>query len=199
MANPPATDVTDPVDPRVARSRTKLLDAATALLVEGGARAVTVDAVAEQSGVAKSTLYRHFPSRTDLLVQVLRHNMPTPDGDLPDGDFADGVRFWLRDVAESMADPDWARILPALLSLKHTIPDINELTEADRAANLESLRAVLARGEAEGAIPRGTDIETVLTVLVGPLFFAAVNDDTDRLRDLAEEVADRYLASCRRP
>ena len=55
------------MDPRVARSRASLLEAATDLLVDGGPRAVTVDAVSERSGVAKSTLYRHFPSRDDLV------------------------------------------------------------------------------------------------------------------------------------
>ena len=43
------SDTPADMDPRVVRSRGKLLDAATALLVEGGARAVTVDAVAARS------------------------------------------------------------------------------------------------------------------------------------------------------
>ena len=50
-------------DPRVARSRTAVLDAATHLLVTGGPAAVTVDAVVAESGVAKSTIYRHWRSR----------------------------------------------------------------------------------------------------------------------------------------
>ena len=54
-------------DPRRARSQGKLLDAAASLLLSGGAAAVTVDAVTRLSGVARTTLYRNFPSRDDLV------------------------------------------------------------------------------------------------------------------------------------
>ena len=47
-------------DPRPARSRARLLDAATALLRSGGPSAVTVDAVTRGANVARATLYRHF-------------------------------------------------------------------------------------------------------------------------------------------
>lgn len=184
-------------DPRLVRSRTKLLDGATMLLVEGGADAVTVDAVSERSGVAKSTLYRHFPSRDDLLVEVLRHNMPALGLDLPDGDFESGLRLWLREAAGTMMDPQWARILPALMALKQTVPDIDELTEADRSVNLESLEAVLERGRVEGLLEADAEVDTILTLLAGPLLFAVLNDRAEELPDLAEEVADRFIASCR--
>lgn len=184
-------------DPRLVRSRNKLLDGATALLVEGGEAAVTVDAVSERSGVAKSTLYRHFPSRDDLLVEVLRHNMPKLDVDLGDSDFESGLRLWLRQAYLSLMDPQWARILPALMALKLTVPDIDELTEADRSVNLESLEAVLERGRAEGLLDADVEVDTILTLLVGPLLFAVLNDRSEQLPDLAEEVADRFVASCR--
>ena len=184
-------------DPRLVRSRNKLLDGATALLVEGGEAAVTVDAVSERSGVAKSTLYRHFPSRDDLLVEVLRHNMPKLDVDLGDSDFESGLRLWLRQAYLSLMDPQWAPILPALMALKLTVPDIDELTEADRSVNLESLEAVLERGRAEGLLDADVEVDTILTLLVGPLLFAVLNDRSEQLPDLAEEVADRFVASCR--
>ena len=184
-------------DPRLVRSRNKLLDGATALLVEGGEAAVTVDAVSERSGVAKSTLYRHFPSRDDLLVEVLRHNMPKLDVDLGDSDFESGLRLWLRQAYLSLMDPQWARILPAWMALRLTVPDIDELTEADRSVNLESLEAVLERGRAEGLLDADVEVDTILTLLVGPLLFAVLNDRSEQLPDLAEEVADRFVASCR--
>ena len=55
-------------DPRPARSRARLLEAATTLLRSGGPSAVTVDAVTRASNVARATLYRHFPSGNDLLA-----------------------------------------------------------------------------------------------------------------------------------
>jgi AcrR family transcriptional regulator len=184
-------------DPRVARSRSKVLEAATELLVEGGHRAVTVDAVAERSGVAKSTMYRHFPSRTELLVNVLRRNMPTLDLEVPEGSFEDAMRVVMSRAVASMDNPDWARMLPALMSLKNTLPDIRELTQADRECRLSLLRAVLARGIDEGLVPPDTDPTLIMNLLIGPLMFAAMNNELDGLNELADAVTEQFLASCR--
>src|ERR1700688_516031 len=63
-------------DPRPARSRARLLDAATALLRSGGPSAVTIDAVTRSANVARATLYRHFPSGNDLLAAAFNSLIP---------------------------------------------------------------------------------------------------------------------------
>ncbi|CPZ09050.1 transcriptional regulator [Mycobacteroides abscessus] len=63
-----APDDEDDVDPRRTRSRTRLLDAAANLLKTGGIEAVTIDAVTKASKVARTTLYRHFNSSSQLLA-----------------------------------------------------------------------------------------------------------------------------------
>jgi AcrR family transcriptional regulator len=66
----------DDVDPRRARSRNRLLDAAAMLLSTGGVEAVTVDAVTKASKVARTTLYRHFNSSSHLLAATFERGMP---------------------------------------------------------------------------------------------------------------------------
>ena len=53
-------------DPRIERTRRVVLDAALSLLIERGYGELTIEAVAAESGVAKSTIYRHWPSRVEL-------------------------------------------------------------------------------------------------------------------------------------
>ncbi|CAN5326655.1 TetR/AcrR family transcriptional regulator [soil metagenome] len=53
-------------------TRTRIVAAAHALVREGGYAAATVVAVAERAGTGASTLYRHFPSKADLFVEVFR-------------------------------------------------------------------------------------------------------------------------------
>src|SRR3954454_8695506 len=65
-------------DPRPARSRARLLDAATALLRTGGPSAVTIDAVTRSANVARATLYRHFSSANDLLAASFMSLIPPP-------------------------------------------------------------------------------------------------------------------------
>lgn len=69
-------DTDKDIDPRWLRSRARLLDAATRLLSTGGVEAVTIDAVTRASKVAKTTLYRHFPSATELLVATFEQLLP---------------------------------------------------------------------------------------------------------------------------
>jgi len=58
-------------DPR-APPRERILTAARDLFYRHGIRAVGVEAVAEAAGTNKMTLYRHFPSKNDLIVECLR-------------------------------------------------------------------------------------------------------------------------------
>ncbi len=53
-------------------SREKLLRAALALVARDGFAAATTAAIAEKAGLAEGTLYRHFPSKDDLLIEAYR-------------------------------------------------------------------------------------------------------------------------------
>ena len=76
-------DDDDEVDPRRLRSRTRLLDAATKLLSAGGIEAVTIDAVTKASKVARTTLYRHFSSSSQLLAATFERLLPAGPASTP--------------------------------------------------------------------------------------------------------------------
>jgi AcrR family transcriptional regulator len=56
-----------------ATARERILATAARLFYERGYQAVGVDTIVAESGVAKMTLYRHFPSKDDLIVAYLQH------------------------------------------------------------------------------------------------------------------------------
>lgn len=60
--------------PNTSRSaRQRILDVASTLFYRDGFRAVGIDTIIADSGVAKMTLYRHFPTKDDLIVAYLEH------------------------------------------------------------------------------------------------------------------------------
>jgi len=200
VAAPPSpTDVAHadpdaPVDPRIARSRAKLLAAATEILVDRGPQAVTVDAVADRSGVAKSTLYRHWPSRTALLVDVLRHNIPRMDEPDLTGGFDAALRHHLEHLTAQLGDPEWARMVPALFALMRQFPEVAELEAHDRDEKVATMRAVLDLGVAEGRLPAGLDPLTVTMTLVGPVLMCAIAGKPESIDEVARFTLERFLA-----
>ncbi|SHG82336.1 transcriptional regulator, TetR family [Hydrocarboniphaga daqingensis] len=56
---------------RLADNRERILKAARALVAEGGFRQASVTAVAQSAGLSTGALYRYFPSKAELFVEVL--------------------------------------------------------------------------------------------------------------------------------
>lgn len=71
-----------PAAPRSSSKRETLLDAAWRLFYRDGFHAVGIDTVLAEAGVAKMTLYNHFPSKDDLIVAVLERRAEQFEGSL---------------------------------------------------------------------------------------------------------------------
>ena len=90
--------------------RERILDAAAELFYRHGIRAVGVDAIAEAADTNKMTLYRHFPSKDELIAECLRehaHEVDTYWDELAShyaGDPEGEIRAWLDAVATCVTD-----------------------------------------------------------------------------------------------
>lgn len=183
------------MDPRIVRTRAAVLRTAMDLLVEGGPQAMTVDAVVARSGVAKSTIYRHWPSRDDLFLAVIECHAPRlPDPD-PGADVLTALRSTVRTVGAMMLDPDWARLLPALLMLRHHIDDVKALEDRIEDRSDEVLATLIQRAAGEGLILADVDVAEAITQLLGPLMYAHLTDSVPIDDDFADRTLDRFLAA----
>lgn len=183
----------EPIDPRIARSRARVIEAATRLLVEQGPRAVTADAIAERSGVAKSTIYRHWPSISHLLADVLRANIPSPPPIDPDARFEEALRSTMHSFAAGMADPEWVLVITAIISLRARIPELAELLTADLDTKTAIVEQLLAQGAAEGVLPAGLDARQATRLLAGPMLLAALLGEMEDSAAVADESVDAFL------
>ncbi len=196
-----AADGTPANSARVARSRRRILAAATDLLVASGPTAVTVDAVVAASGVAKSTLYRQWRSRDELLIDVVRicNQKSAADPD-PSLGFEANLRSFVRSAAVDFAASGWPQTFGALVSLRSTLAALDDVIDTDVAETRGQLLEILDMGIAEGRAVDTSEAEGLLLMLIGPLAFAALTagddgiDESDSLR-LADRVVDQYLAS----
>ena len=134
-------------DPRIERTRRVVLDAALALLVERGYGEVTIEAVAAESGVAKSTIYRHWPSRLELINDAfleLKPTLPVP----PEGNVRERLIVVLEHLAQDVAASRWSACLPALIDAAEHDPAARELNFRLASTGRQSLAGLLAEGVA---------------------------------------------------
>jgi AcrR family transcriptional regulator len=181
------------MDPRIARTQAAVRRAACDLLVEGGPSAVTVDAVVARSGVAKSTIYRHWETRDDLLVDSVTCMVPSlepPPAELP---FEPALRQLMAQIVETMADPEWNRVLPAIFMLKFTEPHIAGLQEQMQGEQHGIVEEVMKRGVAEGVLPAGLEVEEVAAQLFGPLLLAMLSGRPPLDAAFGDRLVDHFL------
>jgi AcrR family transcriptional regulator len=161
---------TSRIDPRVARSRRAIIDAAVELLVERGFAATTVEAIAARSGAAKTTIYRHWPDKAAVLrsaVESIVPAAPAPDTGSLRGDL---VHF-AGDLARILATPPTSALVPALLDAAEREPELARLLAEFTAGGRRPLHEAVARAVARGELAGGTDPELVAELLLGPLFY----------------------------
>lgn len=187
------------MDARVARTHAAVMQAATDLLVEGGPTALTVDAVVARSGVAKSTVYRHWATRDELVNDVFHHCAPLLELPGEDDPFDPALRTLVHSLLEMLGDPGWKRLMPAMMILKSELEPMAELEDDMKQQQMAALASVLRRGVDEGRLRPEVldDVQLTATFLVGPLLMAALADTVPLDAAFADRAVDHFLAANR--
>jgi AcrR family transcriptional regulator len=167
--NTAAADPRD-ADDRVLRSKKAVLAATFQLLGEQGLAGVSVDEVAKRSGVAKTTIYRHWPSRSALLIEACSSMGTRPQ--VPDtGGFRGDLTALAIHMAARLRADRWASILPSVIDAAERDPEIATVHTRLHAGFMAPLYAVIERAQAKGELPKALDPSEIVASVVGPLFY----------------------------
>ncbi|MFF5292114.1 TetR/AcrR family transcriptional regulator [Paractinoplanes globisporus] len=173
---------------RSEEARLAVLQAADDLLVEHGFARLTVEAIAQKAGVAKQTIYRWWPSKTDILLDAFLTDAAEELAPPDTGDLAADVRAHLTAVARFLTESDAGAVFRALTAESLHDP---RLATRLRAEHLTAQRArdrlPLERAVARGDLPAGTDLDILVDRLVGPLYYRALVT--------GEEITADYIAA----
>ena len=165
------------LDPRVAHTRRQVLAAAVAELTEVGFERVSIDAIAERSGVARSTIYRNWDDRTVLLAEAFDQLMAGGPADLaPAGDLGADLEqlAWL--LIDKLTSDEWRRVVPSLLSAATHDEALARLVASFAAERRLEARALFVRALARGEITRPSAIDSALERFVAPFFYRRLFD-----------------------
>lgn len=163
-----APAVTAEEDPRVERSRRVILEAVLDELGEVGYGALTIEAVAARAGVGKSTIYRHWPGKLELVEDAFR-TLKAPVIVPEAGTLRDRVIAVLEQVAGLVQQSTYSACMPALIEAAERDPRVRDFHSRFTAERRAALVALLRDAVEAGELAPGTDPEVLADALVGPI------------------------------
>jgi TetR/AcrR family transcriptional regulator of autoinduction and epiphytic fitness len=178
-------------DPRVERSRMVILRAAVEEMAQVGYGGVTIEAIAARAGVGKSTIYRHWPDKLELIADAFEtfHEQMVPD--LGDLSVRESVALLLWHVAQVVVDSTFSRCIPALIDGAERDPRVRQFHHRYSAERRQALIDLIARGVQDGEVAAEVDPELATTALLGAIFYRRLMtprpldpNDATRLVDL---------------
>jgi TetR/AcrR family transcriptional regulator of autoinduction and epiphytic fitness len=156
------------IDPRVERSRRVILEAVLGELGEVGYGAFSIEGVAARAGVGKSTIYRHWDGKFELVVdayQTLKAQATVPE----EGTVRERVTVYLQQVAALVADSTYSACMPALIDAAARDPRMKEFHSRFSAERRAVLVDLLQSGVESGELPATADPDLLADALVGPI------------------------------
>ena len=153
---------------RSARVVAEVLSAALEVFAEQGYAGFSIEAVALRAGVNKTTIYRRWPAKADLVgaaLFALRDEDPEPPntGSLHD-DLVQTLVHW----AAQMETPRRRAIVQSFV-LANTDPDLQALVRRMREERPAIPALIFERAVKRRELPKGSDTQLLAAALLGPL------------------------------
>lgn len=180
-----------PGRPRSVRAERAILDAALTSLVEAGYAGTSIEGIAARAGVGKTTIYRRWSSKDDLLAAALRtlnENLRVPDT----GDLRTDLRLLMEQLAHNTTSsviwPAFNRAIGASLEAPELMAILQENVILPRRA---ALLAVLQRAHARRELRPEVEPELLAQVIGGAFLIGIIFGSTPALLDPTQR--DRLL------
>jgi AcrR family transcriptional regulator len=151
-------------------TRDTILAAATDLVVSGGLTGFSMDELARRARVSKSSIYRRWPSRDDLIRDVCSQ-MRDLVADADTGSLVDDLTTLLSRLQEGLSSPTLSAIVIAVIDAAERDDDIAELAAQVSRQSRQVLLRAIRRGIERGELAAGTDPELVVELLVGAVVY----------------------------
>jgi AcrR family transcriptional regulator len=182
--------------PRSEEARAAALEATVDLVLENGVEGVTFEDVAARSGVAKTTLYRHFGSKAAMVVEAANSCFvvhATPDT----GDLAEDLHLIFEEgkqAEEARRVPD---LIPVLIAASARDPELEELLGRMLEERRRPIRTVLQLAQLRGEIGRDVDLDFALALVIGPFVMRRMLDRLEITPEFRQAIVDHAVAALR--
>jgi AcrR family transcriptional regulator len=184
-------------DPRIERSVRLVREAALAELAERGYGGFGIESVSRRCGVAKSTIYRHWPDPLALVADAFESLDVQPPPPEPDRSVSSRARIaaLLQHLADAMDDSVLGGCLPVLVEAAAHDPGVRRFLRGFSERRRTALVTALRQGVESGELDAGLAVEDAALALSGAIIYCRLMTD-DRVD--ADGVA-RLMSTVLRP
>jgi AcrR family transcriptional regulator len=175
-------------------TRQAILLAARDLLADSGVRELTIEGVADRSGVAKTTIYRRFRSKHDLALAVVLEMTHEVVATEREGDVRDHLIGLVDTAVALLRTTIMGRVMQGLASDIATDPDLSREFK-DHVVELRTRRVgeIVQFGIERGELRPDTDPAFLQDLLFGPVYHRLLLSGEPLGADLGERIVDAVL------
>ena len=182
-------------NPRTTRVRKVVIEAATTLFIEEGYGAVTPQRVSQETGVARSTIYRHWPDQQALLLDTI-DVVVFPHGSLEfTGDLRTDLEATLQGLRRRLDRRPFRDVFAALLEHANRSREIVPAQRRFVEGVLAPIRDVIDAGVEQGGLELSVSPEDAVAQLTGPLFHQHVMLRARITDELITATVDGFLST----
>lgn len=175
---------------------TAVLRVAAEEIARAGYAGLRVEHVAQLAGVNKTTVYRRWPSKQDLVAATMRaclgEHEPLPDTGSVRSDLVALVRR-----AIAFASTPAGRGFMRLIAVESADPDVDALRRSLRSSMMEHRTALIERAQRRGDLPLGIDARVLLDAIFVPILTRVGRYQEEVDPTTAEAFVDLALAGAR--
>jgi AcrR family transcriptional regulator len=178
---------------RSERARQAVLNATADLVAEVGVERTTIDEIANRSGVAKTTIYRHFASKEVLVVEAVHACTYIPVVS-DTGSLRDDLISCFSGTTKASYDGRLGDMMLSLMDAAQRDPELGRLVRAQTDQRRRFATTVIERAVARGDLPADVDVDLLVTLLAGPLVYTKLVRRQRVTDELVAAVVDTVLA-----
>ncbi|MEY2417116.1 MAG: hypothetical protein QOH53_2450 [Ilumatobacteraceae bacterium] len=179
---------------RSERVRQAVLDATTDLVSEVGVERTTIDEIANRSGVAKTTIYRHFASKQALVVEAVHACTFIIPAVTDTGSLRDDLISCFIGTTKASYDGRLGDMMLSLMDAAQRDPELRRLVRAQTDQRRRFSTQVIERAVDRGDLPEDVDVDLLVTLLAGPLVYTKLVRRQRVTEDLVAAVVDTVLS-----
>ena len=153
---------------RSARVVARVLETTLDVLGRDGFGRLRVEDVASRAGVNKTTIYRRWPTRAELVVAALA-TLAGPPRAVETGRLEPDLLALFMSATTLKATPAGRGMVSALIAERGD-PEVERVCTELREMHRRPARVLLERARARGELPRRTDLDLLLDVLTGAVY-----------------------------